>query len=426
MKIKGYAYMKRNEFAKKHKLTYDTIRHYIDMELLIPKLHGSHYYFGDKDNKDIETIQQLKQLDFTLSEIQRFLTIQRIIDNNSKEFIQLLLPLYEEKLEEIDIILEKYNTIESTLKNTISNLKAESIKVKESENKFGFPMSFLALMACPRCDNSFNFSNGKIEHNSITDATLLCDCGYHALIQDGIYIDTQHPKQKKLLQSGAEIPSTDEYLQVVSPKYVNFQHSAMSYAVELIKKYNNKPQSVLELNFCIGAFLTKYNNDLHCDTTYILVDYDLERIKDLRRKLALKTNHEKFVFICSDIDLLPIKKASLDVIVDDWMPKCYVPSNKQSITEDILPFLKDNGFLVGFYHYIDNQAKHKLKLMPNVVDYYNKDKLLEKFTDLKLNILENTEIGPVDEYNPYNSDVKDIDIYQTVYIASKKISPQRS
>lgn len=411
--------MKRSEFAKKHDLTYDTIRHYIEIGLLAPKLQGSHYYFGEGDSNDIETILQLKQLDFTLPEIQSIMTIERAIDKNSIEYVQLLLPLYEDKLQSVEMILKRYSDIKHTLKNEIGTLKRQTILSEETNNPLGFPMSSFELLACPRCNNTLNVSNGKLEQNSIIHAEIDCACGYHAMIQDSIYIGQQTNKQK-LLKDGIKFPSLNEYLQVVSPKYINFQFTAMSDAVKMIQKHSSQPKTMLELNFCIGQFLNKYKHALHFDTTYILVDYDLERIKASRNKLATETNHKKFMFICCDIDSLPIKKASIDLIIDDWMPKCYVPSNKQSITEEILPYLKDNGLLVGFYHYIDNQAKNKSKLPPNVIAYYDHNKLLQQFSKLQLGILESTDIGPITEYNPYNSDVKNAEIYQTVYIASRK------
>ena len=76
--------------------------------------------------------------------------------------------------------------------------------------------------------------------------------------------------------------------------------------------------------------------------------------------------------------------------------------------------------MIGFYHYIDDQSKNKLKLPPNVIDYYDQNKLFQQFSKLQLGILENTELGPITEYNPYNSDVKNAEIYQTVYIAARK------
>lgn len=45
--------MRISEFAKKHKTTQDTIRHYLDMGLLISKKDGAHYRFNESDSIEI-------------------------------------------------------------------------------------------------------------------------------------------------------------------------------------------------------------------------------------------------------------------------------------------------------------------------------------------------------------------------------------
>ena len=70
--------MKIGEFAKKHNITQDTIRHYLELGLLATEKKGGHYDFSESDSHDLIQIMELKNLSFSLNEIQRILTIQRI------------------------------------------------------------------------------------------------------------------------------------------------------------------------------------------------------------------------------------------------------------------------------------------------------------------------------------------------------------
>ena len=47
--------MRIGEFSRKHNITHDAIRHYIDMGLLIPKKDGYHYRFDEVHDKDIKS-----------------------------------------------------------------------------------------------------------------------------------------------------------------------------------------------------------------------------------------------------------------------------------------------------------------------------------------------------------------------------------
>lgn len=61
--------MKIGKFSRKNNVTQDTIRHYIDMGLLVAEKQGWQYKFCEEDSCDIEKITMLKQLDLSLTEI---------------------------------------------------------------------------------------------------------------------------------------------------------------------------------------------------------------------------------------------------------------------------------------------------------------------------------------------------------------------
>ena len=64
--MKGDGKMRIGEFAQKHNTTHDTIRHYLDMGLLITEKKGGHYRFDESDSWDLENIIELKSMGFFL------------------------------------------------------------------------------------------------------------------------------------------------------------------------------------------------------------------------------------------------------------------------------------------------------------------------------------------------------------------------
>ena len=56
--------MKIGEFAKKHKVTVDTVRHYISEGLLTPLRDNTQYNFSEIDSRVMDTILLLKSMNF--------------------------------------------------------------------------------------------------------------------------------------------------------------------------------------------------------------------------------------------------------------------------------------------------------------------------------------------------------------------------
>ena len=115
--------MKIGKFAEKHNITQDTVRHYLDLELLVTEKSGGHYKFSDSDSRDIKKIIELKNLGFSLSDIQKIFAMQRISGENTNSFRKFYLSFLENKTKEVDNIVLNLNNLNSNLKEKIYEIE---------------------------------------------------------------------------------------------------------------------------------------------------------------------------------------------------------------------------------------------------------------------------------------------------------------
>ncbi len=405
--------IKIGEFSKKHGVTQNTVRHYLDMGLITAKKIGGQYFFHKKDSKDMEEVIKLKQLGFNLNEILKLLTYLRLIGIETEDYKDMILTMLIEKKEDIEKISFKYQKMSFDINETIEELQTHKTK---KTNLIGFPVSYLGILRCPDCKSNLNIKNGIIDNNMLTEGTAICRCGYHAIVRYGIFIEEKAMRKRFL--NGNPWPSRDDYLKVVSSNFINFVYSGMAKMSDELKKYDTGSKLILELQHCVGYFLKHYIKNMSRDSTCIFVDYDIDKIIALKKNLELNQEHNNFIFLCCDIDRLPLCESSIDVMIDHWMTKDYVQTDKGFVLEKILPLLKSEGILIGSYPYFKTMNNIK-NIHIDALDYFNRDKILKKIEFLGIKQLIANDIGPVVENNPYNFDISGKEVYQMIYLGRK-------
>ncbi len=401
--------MKIGKFAEKHNITQDTVRHYLDLELLVTEKSGGHYKFSDSDSRDIKKIIELKNLGFSLSDIQKIFAMQRISGENTNSFRKFYLSFLENKTKEVDNIVLNLNNLNSNLKEKIYEIKCNE---SEDVQKLGFSLSSLHLLECPQCHKQLTLSNGTIEKNNIIEATFQCDCGFIAEIKDGIYIDKRFMRTKLL--NGQRMPSKEEYLAATTHSYSNFLYKGIASLIEHINNFGEEqPKYIIELENCVGFFLMQYIKYLPMDTTHILIDYDYERLVNLKKDLENYYNHKNFIFLCCDYENIPLKNSSVDMVIDYMMTSNYEQSHGIKLFDVILPKIKANGIICGAYLFIENiKSGNKI----DTKGLYNKDKIVKLLNDYKIKMLDYSIIGPLTEGISFNRDVSGQNNYQGTYI----------
>lgn len=383
--------MKIGKFAEKHGVTQDTVRFYLEKGLLVSKKKGGQYSFTEADSRDLEKIIELKQLDFSIAEIERILVIQRISGSSTDVFRNLYLPFLETKKKEVLSELNKYNNMKEYLDERIQEIRVQDLKKGQS---LGFPMSSLGLLVCPLCKRALNISAGIIEKSSIMDAIIDCECGFRAKIENGVYIDGKAVRTKLL--NNKKMPTKEEYLEECSHSYVNFLYQGMATMIEYINQNSKSPKYIMELDNCVGFFLLQYIKYLPRNTTYILIEYDRERLDKLKRNLEMYYEHTSFIFLCCDYHMLPIADSSIDIIVDHGMTKVYMEEKGEFLPEVLKDLLKEEGGYIAAHQY-SNDVDKGLKPLRGAKDILARENFLNEFTESGFRTIDTVDIGPVYE-----------------------------
>ena len=79
--------MKIGEFAKKHSVTVDTVRHYINEGLLTPLRENTQFSFSEIDDRVMDSIILLKSMNFKLEEMKSYLLFQTMYTNNTFSYL---------------------------------------------------------------------------------------------------------------------------------------------------------------------------------------------------------------------------------------------------------------------------------------------------------------------------------------------------
>ncbi len=416
--------MRIGEFAKKYNLTIDTIRHYMDIELLLPEKSGGHYFFGEKEEKDLKEILQLKELKFTLSEIQRIIGYSRLSQLRYKE----------DKIYIRGILLDKKNILDEEkrgiqkaleiLKNRINEIDSIDEILEVSGVKTGIHISFIQYLSCPICDMPLELEDGKVTSNMIMEGYFRCKCGYSGNVEDGIYVSLDDEDRKKIhkesLDSTVKSAATlGEYVEGTDASLINHIYKSIDSIINFmdIDALDNK--IILELGTGSGFFMRQFLSYVKPNNIYIVTDHDIDRIRFIKAYLEEHFLDCKFVFICSDLSKLPIKNESADYIVNYLTSLNYSLKNDQFLDNILIPKIKKGGKLIGCSYYVKSGSKLLKSAPPTSRKFLEERAYKTGIKDLALNNIEVKEVGVIIIESKYEVMMEGHEFHTLVYCGEK-------
>ncbi|CRK82800.1 MerR family transcriptional regulator [Neobacillus massiliamazoniensis] len=346
--------MKIGSFAKLFNVSIDTIRYYIELGLLVPEKKGTQFHMNQSCLDDMKLILELKTLQFSLKEIQQFLSYKRLTINIDIGYYKKLL------LEKKNTFLEakkELNRFIKLLDNKLHSLDQPSVSCSST----GVPISFVPFFYCPYCKIPLIISDASILNSNISEAKLTCSCGYFTSIQDGIIITSN-------LEESPYCILDDDTMTEFNPNFVSLREKGDQWIIKLLKEQNLSNKVVIETNIDVSVSLPKYVSSLDLDTFYIFCGFSLTMIKKLRQFIERNNPKLHVIYIQNTDYNLPLKPGSIDIIIDSITIND-ICSNKNVFPITLLQtYINQDTKVIGNYLYYHEGATSLLNfrtLYPN-------------------------------------------------------------
>jgi len=408
--------MKIGKFAEINNVSIDTIRHYMDMGLIVPDKQGGQYFFDEKCEREFQEISDLKSMGFTLLEIKNIFFI--------KNFGRLT-PYQEDEYYK-SFFINKYSSIEKSIKD-LENAKKRledkiqelSIQKKPKVSKMGIDINSLKLFACPKCGESLVLSEGIINNNQITSGVLKCCCSdsYYKIV-DGILMNS-NIEETYISKKQYNNRYIEDYINYTDSLYLDNLYKGLKWLDKNINFKDFGDKVFLELGTGIGFFLRNIYNNLPEDCTYIAVDRDIERHKFLKYILELTEYKRNIIFVCSDFTEIPIKKKSVDVLVDVSGTSNYSFEHEEFLLKLIDNYVKENSFLLGSYILFKNFVPNSLIKEKYRKNFYIKT-VKDNIKDLNYSVATDRVSGYVEKGGRFENFFGDGEKVYSYYILGKR------
>lgn len=334
--------MKIGAFSKKNQVSIDTVRHYMDLELLIPQKPDKQYEFDLQCQKDLDEIISLKKLGFTLLEIKSIFIVKHLGRMTSFQQEEYYKNIFQEKYESVKSDIEKLSQEKACLEEELQRM------VNKDEGKpfrRGINLNCLTYLCCENCKSSLVLNGAVVEDNMVMSGKLTCKCGTEYPVQDGIlFADTGLSEN-----DDNPIPDILSYIQNTDAEYLNQIYKTLEWNVQSIDFKNLSGKVILELGSGSGFFLRRIFDELPEDAIYIAVDNDPGRLRFLKETLEKSENRKNIFFVCSDFLHMPFLPNSVDVICDYSGTSNFSFDHSEFLLKAIERYFKTDTVLLGSY-----------------------------------------------------------------------------
>ena len=361
--------MKIGQFAKNHQVSIDTVRHYMDMKLLVPVKDGAHYRFDNRCHDEMDWIVRLKALGFNLSEIKSLLSFMRIGKMSDYQQSDLYRKIFIERLEktigEIKILEDHRSRLEKEIQEMNQTEKKDRLR-------FGIPLNSLPLFACNDCGGNLTLKSAEIADEEIVNGELVCGCGRKYMIIDGIL----HSSGKILDESGSNyIEHISDYILATPQEYIDRLFASIGWGCSAFEEVEQKDRVAIDLGSGLGVFLRNIYDRLDDTLTYLVVDHNVYMHSFLRDILSKAEVKKRVLFIASGFNDLPLKKNCADIVIDVAGSSNYAFDNDTFLLREIDPLVSREATLLSGMLMFDNfsensqipKSRRELFIKPSIV-----------------------------------------------------------
>ena len=302
--------MRIGEFSKRNNVTIDTVKHYMNMGLLIPFKSQGQYNFNDECQNALEDIIKLKDSGFTINEIKTIFLFKQLGNLTNYQKDEYYRTLYNTKLENLTQQIKHLSLMKQNVESRLSELHNHQL---HQNFRLGLDISSLKYLACPLCKGDLGIRDGQIEENSIINGHLTCSSGHNYPVRDGILIINQ---DRNINQQNFDEDTISKYIITTDPAYLDNLYKGIEYGKNKLDLSDFKEKVILELGSGMGFFLRNIYKELPENALYIAVDHDLGKQQFLKKMLESADVKKNVMFVYADFRELPLKAKSIEVVLD--------------------------------------------------------------------------------------------------------------
>ncbi|MGT8953956.1 methyltransferase domain-containing protein [Bacillus thuringiensis] len=368
--------MKIGKFGEVNNISIDTIRHYMDLSLIIPEKKGGHYFFDEYCQTDLELILHYKDLGFSLNEIKELFFYKNLAKSMNYEkntFYQSLFKLKYDKMEQEIELLEKKR---DKLKEVLHNL---SIETEISSSILGVDLKVLHLFKCVKCNGNLILEDGIINKNKIIEGKLICNCGEEYTIISGVLTAGNSLKahEKKSLED-----SISDYIHETDTAFLENVQRGGEWAKKKLMQLDLNEKILLDLGSGIGFFLRNIYEELPEECLYIAVDRDLNKLLLLKDVIERRNVKRNIVFICADFLNIPIQSSSIDIVIDQSGTSNYSFEHEEFLLRELNSLFKHNCYLLSSF-ILFNKFSINSQIAPRLRGNFTSAKVTKEIQNLQ-------------------------------------------
>lgn len=397
--------MKIGQFAAKHDTSIDTIRHYMSMGLLFPEKNGVQYDFDEACSDDYVQVTELKKIGFTLSEIQLLILYRRIGKLTAYDQRSTYKSYFEKKYRQVEADIQKLVEMKSHLRTIIDDMKNRlEVDQPSPYTPSGLTLDSIKLLSCPSCHEPYEITDGAIQMGLLVNATLTCPCRQALYVKEGIVYTGENIALEKALGDEFDLSHysehyIDEYINTTHIDYLRKLHAGLSWSARHMSKEDLRGKIILEPG-CGHGYFMRHMIDLFPDSsTYIAVDRNPVKLKWLKQIIERNPPKCKVLFLFGDFASLPIKEASVDMLLDISGSSNYAFEHPDFLLDGLDYLLKSSAKLHGYYILFDNFAPHS-KIPPALREGFKRSSIQSHLARLGYQCEEDFLSEPVEKGGP--------------------------
>jgi len=337
--------MKISEFANEFGVSNDTVRYYMELNLLTPQKKGGHYFYDKKCKTQMEDLLELKEMGFSLKEIKNIFYFKRMGKLTSYQKNKYYQQLYQDKEEELKEEIANMEKAKKKLNKKIMKLKA---KDKNNNITIGIDLSVLSLLNCPKCNGKLKLSAHKVKENQVLEGSLTCKCGESLQIKDGIIYNIDYENKSEIVEEN----HIEDYIKNTDSDFIDKSYKSLQWLTSEFIDQDIKNKIIMEPGSGYGHFLRQIYHELNEDTVYICIEKDPNLNKLLKKSLENTGEKKNLIFITANLPDIPIKEKSIDMLVDFTGTSDYSFQNEDFLPESLNIYLKNEAiYLASFIIY---------------------------------------------------------------------------